>query len=627
MTNKYYNPVNDGSVWPVTKAVSEANLSKVESGISKIDEILGVVHQGSLGGCILKNSGSYGFKMTPGTGLNVTVSPGNAIVGDKVHQLESPYTLETTARKAALAYALKQSTIGNLVPTFGVQNAAFPAQNGQLHRYTFSEETYPLDTGSAGNPITAMVDCARVDGHVDYAKQGNGTTSYMATGAAAGIALVNPRTERILYTPHDVSSTTIRYIKVYGNYHLYTTGARLKVQEQANVHDTGFDCSLNKTTYIVVKYDGSTLSVFAGYNTLTLVYTAAAVFNTTTGNLHFLRNSSAANYNNATIHYYDIVDYAVTDAEIYASANDFVIPTTYNGVGSNIIPVMTSNTAPAGVASASANDPDAYKAFDNDDGTSCAMAGATGQINYEHAVPKKVIAYGIKCINGATNPKNWTLQALDTDGSTWITLDTQVNIKWNIDRELIFYLDPASIYYKKYRLNITANNGGATTEIIQLNMYDNLIERSIVDDILPADSISLGFVSSGSTVINEIDDQSQRYKRIEYGKGGNGKVWLGWIAITANQEVPLLNPFGTEYITPSKIWYRKLLSDAKHSIIDVNSATTGGAGVAIKEVSKNSIILKSVNVSSVIHSNNSYTGASEASGFIGFWLEVIDDVV
>jgi hypothetical protein len=632
----YYSPINDGQVWPVSKPLSESNLSKVEAGNTLMDNVLAATHQGAFGGCILKNSnGRFGARINPGTGLNVTVSPFTAIIGDKLHELKSDITVPTTPRKAGLLYAQKQPLIGNLVPSFGVKNAIYHSGNGHtINRYTFSEEGNPQDTGSDANPITAMVDCDRVDGHVDYARKGNGSTSYMATAGAAGVTGAYARTELILYTPHNLSGSTVRYIKIYGNYHLYTEGTRLKVREQANIHDTGYDCQLNKITYIAVRYDGATLTVFAGIGPITPVYSVTAVFNTTSGNLHFLRNSTATNYNAATMHFYELLNYAMTDAEIYQAANGFIIPCRYEGAGENIIPAMTSNNTPAGIASASANNPDAYKAFDGDDGTVWAMAGASGQLNYEHAVPKKVFAYGIKCVGGATNPKNWTFQALSADETTWITLDTQTNVKWSADGELIFYIpdltltggvlySPGPNYYKSYRINITANNGGATTEIIQFNMYDELTERSIVDDILPVDSISLGFVLSGSTEIEEIDDKSYKYGRIEYGNNGekgNKRIFSGWFAVSVGGVYNITNVLGTEKIVPFKIMYKKWVSDSATSYCEIYSSTLY---VVVKSITQSNIQIV-VGSGNVVFSEWNYTGATQSNGYLGFWMEVAE---
>lgn len=630
MTN-YYNPVNDGQAWPVSKALSETNLSKVESGNTLMDNVLSATHEGAFGGCILKNSnGRFGFKITPGTGLNVSVSPGRGIAGDKLHQLMTDITVPTTPRKAGLLYAQKQPLVGNLVPAFGIKNAIFHVGNGHsINRYYFSEEGNPQDA-VGNNHITAMVDCERVDGHVDYARKGNGTTSYMATAGVAGINLNNPRTELILYTPHNLTAG-IRYIKVYGNYRIYTEGARLKVEEQAAVYDTGYDCQLNKTTYIAVRYDGTTLTVFAGSNVFAEVYRTTAAFSTTTGTLIFVKNSTAANYNAATMQFYELLDYAMSDEEIYQSANDFIIPCRYQGAGDNVIPVMTSNTAPAGIASASANDGDAYKAFDGDNGTVWAMAGATGQLNYEHFVPKKIVAYGVKCITGNTNPANWTFQALDADGMTWITLDTQTGVRWHVDRESIFYIPNTAQfypdYYKSYRLNITANFGGATTEIVQFNMYDNLIERSIVDDILSADAISLGFVLSGSTEVEEIDNQSYKYGRIEYGDNGgkgNKRVFSGWLYVAANGIYNMPNVLGTDNILPPALMYKKNLTNNMYTPMEAYARASETECFAhITLISRTSIQIK-IGVAGVIRAPFYYLATIETSGYIGFWMEVAE---
>ena len=53
-------------------------------------------------------------------------------------------------------------------------------------------------------------------------------------------------------------------------------------------------------------------------------------------------------------------------------------------------------------------------------------------------------------------------------------------------------------------------------------------EKTIVDDLLPAGSISLGMVRTNSTKVVEYNDLDYKYGRREGAIGGNRKVFLGW---------------------------------------------------------------------------------------------------
>lgn len=132
----------------------------------------------------------------------------------------------------------------------------------------------------------------------------------------------------------------------------------------------------------------------------------------------------------------------------------------------NLIPKMTSNTAPTGIASASTewdNQHKAFRAFNHaDELYGWATNGTTsGWISYEFESSKVINKYTVlprasfpETINEA--PKDWTFEGWD--GSTWIVLDTRANIgSWVSGAKKEFVFDN-SIAYKIYRMNITANN-------------------------------------------------------------------------------------------------------------------------------------------------------------------------
>jgi hypothetical protein len=315
------------SIWDQGTQASAANQTKIIDGVEKIDDVLALFHQ-SIGGCILPNDdGSYGFKITQSAGLVGAISPGKALIGGKLHQLSAPGSLTFDATKAALGYVAKQATVGNLVPTFGKINAAFPALHpNAVIAFNFTEAGSPVDLVD-GNDITTMTDCQQIDGWVGKAKAGNGTTSVMISQGSAGfVAGASARAELLFVRAKALSGVTVRYIKAYGNYHLYTEGTRLKVKEQSTVKDTGFDLVLDKWYFIVVQYTGTILEVYVD---AVPVYSVAVAFNTTAGALHFFRNTTAANYNQLDIQYYEMIAGNLTAAEIGLISNQFIIPCRY----------------------------------------------------------------------------------------------------------------------------------------------------------------------------------------------------------------------------------------------------------------------------------------------------------
>lgn len=72
--------------------------------------------------------------------------------------------------------------------------------------------------------------------------------------------------------------------------------------------------------------------------------------------------------------------------------------------------------------------------------------------------------------------------------------------------------------------------------------------RNIIHDLLPANSISLGFVKTDSSAVTDFDDSLYMFGRREKAYGGNRKVFLGWKPFSGQQEVKWDNPFGTRKV-------------------------------------------------------------------------------
>ncbi|MED1787207.1 discoidin domain-containing protein [Brevibacillus laterosporus] len=131
----------------------------------------------------------------------------------------------------------------------------------------------------------------------------------------------------------------------------------------------------------------------------------------------------------------------------------------------NLIPLMTSDTDPEGIASSSEIGDGkgvyaAYKVFDHTNET-IGWAGDYnlnyGWIAYEFPTKTVVNKYTLQVRpyknNEYSHPKDWTFEGWD--GDNWIILDQQSGIlDWNPEtkKEFTFNND---IPYKKYRLNVT----------------------------------------------------------------------------------------------------------------------------------------------------------------------------
>ncbi|RRJ65295.1 hypothetical protein EHV15_22070 [Paenibacillus oralis] len=145
----------------------------------------------------------------------------------------------------------------------------------------------------------------------------------------------------------------------------------------------------------------------------------------------------------------------------------------------SLIHAMTSNSDQYGVAAASSYDTyydtQPFRAFDN----SCspwesANGEKSGWIQYEFFDAKVVNKYSIRMKqNDPTHgflqsPNSWFFEAYD--GQEWVVLDTQSNVTdWNPDITKEFSFQNTTPY-NKYRLRITANNGGNLVNISEIGM-------------------------------------------------------------------------------------------------------------------------------------------------------------
>lgn len=155
------------------------------------------------------------------------------------------------------------------------------------------------------------------------------------------------------------------------------------------------------------------------------------------------------------------------DKFLISSGDGNFYSTTRSILSSNIIPAMTSNTTPSGIASASSINSaayDAWKAFDKADTTNGWMSSTgiiSGWLAYEFSETKLITEYTLKC-NTATPqrmPKNWTLEGSNDNFTTFDILDSRTNEASWVDTQIREYSFKNTKKYKNYRINITANNG------------------------------------------------------------------------------------------------------------------------------------------------------------------------
>lgn len=168
----------------------------------------------------------------------------------------------------------------------------------------------------------------------------------------------------------------------------------------------------------------------------------------------------------------------------YLDVNTTTTRLTPSGTG-NAIPIMTSETTPSGVASASSvyTGPGPWtphNAFDGDGDTWWRSNNTrTGWLAYQFAAAAVIVGYSVRSsatvdVNNATNaadlnaPRSWSFEGFD--GTNWVILDSQFGqTTWSAAETREFRIVNTTAY-SAYRLNISSNNQGQAIEISEFAM-------------------------------------------------------------------------------------------------------------------------------------------------------------
>ncbi|MBD8839517.1 discoidin domain-containing protein [Paenibacillus sp. CFBP 13594] len=207
--------------------------------------------------------------------------------------------------------------------------------------------------------------------------------------------------------------------------------------------------------------------------------------------------------------------------------------------GTDLIPKMTSDILPSGIATCSStfSTTGAYNAFNAFDknivqsGSFNSWVTASGQLAgwlaYEFpaaiVVNKYTLVHGYNNVNVA--PKSWTFEGINDSGLTWTVLDQRSNVTdWTLWTEKEFEF--ANIKkFKKYRINITANNGSTSYVGIQeLKMYDT--NRTLLFCPSTSEGIYIKYGLNKNEVIETYKQMSKKsYLTTSSTQIGSGKVF------------------------------------------------------------------------------------------------------
>jgi predicted alpha-1,2-mannosidase len=145
-----------------------------------------------------------------------------------------------------------------------------------------------------------------------------------------------------------------------------------------------------------------------------------------------------------------------TDANGHKKASGVTGPT--GGIPGNVtdqvVAVTASGENPPGEI--------ATNVIDGDTTTKWLVFNSTGWIQFKMAQPSVVARYAISSANDAPerDPKDWSLQA-SQDGQTWVVIDTRSGQSFSARYQTLRYDITNATAYLYYRLQISANAGGA----------------------------------------------------------------------------------------------------------------------------------------------------------------------
>lgn len=139
-----------------------------------------------------------------------------------------------------------------------------------------------------------------------------------------------------------------------------------------------------------------------------------------------------------------------------------------------IIPAMTSNTVPSGMADASSQSNPAFHAFDKNENTAHTLVGTTGWLEYDPPAPDGVVV-GYVLQAGTAGLENmlstWAFQGYD--GASWVTLDSRRKESGWAPREVRYYEFKNSTAYQSYRIKWTATDGGGVSHCGEMEFKES----------------------------------------------------------------------------------------------------------------------------------------------------------
>lgn len=215
----------------------------------------------------------------------------------------------------------------------------------------------------------------------------------------------------------------------------------------------------------------------------------------------------------------------------------------------NLIPKMTSYTAPSGLVKTSNNRDSTYvawRAFDS--AYEIANSWATSNnitsawISYTFPTSKQVQMYSIRSYDQSFSPKSWTFEG-SNDGVTWDILDTKINESvWGTGMSIrrVFTLSNNKSY-TSYRVNISSVVSQKYIIVEEIEMFEVIYSNKI---LLSSGGKYYSVLNDGiqeTTSIPKMTSNTTPEGEVLVSNTPNGSFTIGWESFDGG----LTNGWGT----------------------------------------------------------------------------------
>lgn len=327
----------------------------------------------------LTNFIAEGLKLTPGSGLNIAVQPGRISISEKTLKLTTLINLALGPRMASNIYAQKQTD--NDAPTIGKVDAVLPEpDDNTIGQWRFNlNGDVQVPNYAVGKSAIAVANnlvphggLARVDGYVDYAVKGDGSTGYYESQNNTGFPTGSADFEVMMLLNVDAITSPAC---------LWLLGAGVGSVSQPFIGDSagGLYWSNGNTNpvsnfYNVALRDKYLLTLqsssgkLIGYIGGDKVFETAGSFNLSAATLKVL-STSVSQFTKGTVHFLELRNKPRTHQQIAQIANMLLLPCQYKAINAQYPAISAADLATA------------YHEWKFDEISGTAVADSAGTLN------------------------------------------------------------------------------------------------------------------------------------------------------------------------------------------------------------------------------------------------------